>query len=72
MDFVAIPFEADTPFGPYKDTLYFPSNEAPTAAEIEQIKQTRVDNWIAVITAPIIEMPVQVIEEPIAGNGSDG
>lgn len=72
MDFVAIPFEADTPFGPYKDTLYFPANEVPAAAEIEQIKQTRVDNWIAIVTALSAETVDPPAEEPIAGNGSDG
>ena len=72
MDFVAIPFEADTQFGPYKDTLYFPSNALPPATEIEQIKQTRVDNWIAVISALASETADPPAEEPIAGNGSDG
>lgn len=72
MEFVAIPFEADTPFGPYKDTLYFPSNEVPSAVEIEQIKQTRVDKWIAVISALASETVNPPADEPIAGNGSDG
>lgn len=72
MEFLKIPFEVETPYGPYRDTLYFIEGEIPSDEEIEQIKLDRVDNWIAVITAPIMEMPGQVIEEPIAGNGSDG
>lgn len=43
MEYVAIPFEADTPFGLYKDTLWFPADQVPSAEEIERLKQERID-----------------------------
>jgi hypothetical protein len=37
--------------------------ESFTPDEIAAMKQTRYDNWIAIITAPPIEMPVE--EAPV-------
>lgn len=45
-------FEVDTPHGKYCDALYFEADAAPDEATIEALKQQRVDNWIAIITAP--------------------
>lgn len=58
-----IDFEVQTEHGMYRDALYFTDEEyaALTEDDIEQLKQTRVDNWIAVITAP----PVEVVEEEV-------
>lgn len=52
---VQIIFEAQTPHGVYRDALYFQEGEVPPEAEIERLKQERVDNWVAVITAPPAE-----------------
>lgn len=56
MEYVAIPFEADTPFGIYKDTLWFPADQVPSEEEIERLKQERVDRANAV-SAGVEEMP---------------
>lgn len=64
MDTVQINFEAQTPYGPYRDTLYFQEGEVPPEAEIERLKQERVDNWIAVITAPPVEeLPAEEVPQ---------
>jgi hypothetical protein len=48
-----IVFEFDTPHGKFCDALYFGDDEAiPSDAEIEVMKQERLDNWIALVTAP--------------------
>lgn len=57
-----IDFEFDTPHGMFRDALHLPDDHTFTDAEIQAMKQQRVDNWIAVVTAPPIE---EVIEEVI-------
>jgi len=47
-----IVFESETPYGKFCDALYFEDDAVPDEATIEALKQERVDNWIAVITAP--------------------
>lgn len=47
-----IDFEFETPHGKFADALYFEDDAVPDEAIIEAVKQQRVDNWIAVITAP--------------------
>jgi hypothetical protein len=49
---VKIDFEVETTHGKFADALYFEANAVPDDATIEALKQERVDNWIAVITAP--------------------
>ncbi len=52
---VQIIFEVLTAHGKYCDALYFQEGEVPSEAEIERLKQERIDNWIAVIAAPPTE-----------------
>jgi hypothetical protein len=47
-----IDFFFDTPHGKFADALHLPDDHTLTDAEIEAIKQQRLDNWIAVVTAP--------------------
>ena len=47
-----IDFEFETPHGKFCDALYFEEGAVPDDATIEAMKQGRVDNWIAVVTAP--------------------
>ena len=55
-----IDFEFTTAHGMYRDALQLPDDHAFTDAEIQAMKQQRVDNWIAVVTAPPVE---EVTEE---------
>ena len=45
-------FESETPHGKFCDALYFEDDAVPDDATIEAIKQQRLDNWIAAVTAP--------------------
>ena len=54
-----IDFEFDTPHGVFRDALHLADDHTFTDDEIQAMKQQRVDNWIAVVTAP----PVEVVEE---------
>lgn len=54
-----IEFEFDTPHGLFRDALHLPDDHALSDADIQLMKEARVDNWIAVVTAP----PVEVIAE---------
>jgi hypothetical protein len=55
-----IDFEFDTKHGVFRDALHLPDNHAFTEAEIETMKQQRVDNWIAVVEAPPAPAPETV------------
>jgi hypothetical protein len=69
-----IDFTFDTEYGSFSDALVFPDNHTFTDSEIEVIKQERLSDWIAIITAPpskemlveehlIIETPIEDIVE---------
>jgi hypothetical protein len=50
-----IDFEFDTPHGVFRDALHLADDHTFTDEEIQAMKQQRVDNWIAVVTAPPVE-----------------
>ena len=50
-----IDFEFTTAHGLFRDALHLPDDHAFTDDEIQAMKQQRVDNWIAVVTAPSVE-----------------
>jgi hypothetical protein len=54
-----IVFEFETQYGKFCDALHFEDDAIPSDAEIEAMKQQRVDNWIAIITAPPIDVSVE-------------
>lgn len=69
-----INFTFDTKYGYFSDALVLPDNHTFTDSEIEVIKQERLSDWIAIITAPpseemlveeqlIIETPIEDIVE---------
>ena len=47
-----IDFSFDTEHGKFADALHLPDDHGLTDVEIENMKQQRLANWIAVITAP--------------------
>lgn len=47
-----IDFEFQTDFGVFRDALHLEDDHAFTEAEIEAMKQARVDNWVALVSAP--------------------
>jgi hypothetical protein len=51
-----IDFEFDTPHGVFRDALTLPDDHTFTDADIQLMKETRVDNWVAVVTAPTVEV----------------
>lgn len=50
-----IDFEFDTPHGIFRDALHLPDDHTMTNQEIEAIKQQRVNDWIAIVNAPVVE-----------------
>ena len=44
-------------YGVFRDALHLSENHTFTDEEIQTMKQQRVDNWIAAITAPVEEVP---------------
>lgn len=47
-----IDFEFQTGYGLFRDALHLPDDHGLTDAQIEVMKQERLDNWIAIVTAP--------------------
>jgi hypothetical protein len=54
---IKIDFEFDTPHGIFRDALHLPDDHTMSESEIQAMKQQRVDNWIAIVTAPPVETP---------------
>ena len=50
-----IDFEFDTEYGVFRDALHLPEDHGLSTEQIEAMKQERVDNWIAVVSAPPAE-----------------
>ena len=50
-----IDFDFTTAHGVFRDALHLPDDHTLTDDEIQAMKQQRVDNWIAVVTAPPVE-----------------
>jgi hypothetical protein len=45
-------FSFDTQHGKFSDAIHLPEDHTFTDAEIDAMKQQRLDNWLAVVTAP--------------------
>ena len=56
---VSIVFEFDTQYGTFRDALVLPDDHGLSDAELDAMKQQRLDNWIAVITAPPVDTPTE-------------
>jgi hypothetical protein len=52
-----IDFEITTKYGVYRDALHLPDDHSFTQSEIDDMKQERVNNWIAIVEAPPAEEP---------------
>ena len=47
-----IDFEFTTPYGVFRDALYLDDEHQLTEAEINTLKQERLDNWLQAIENP--------------------
>jgi hypothetical protein len=45
-----IDFGFNTQYGVFRDALHLPDDQTLTDAEIEAMKQQRLDNWLAIVT----------------------
>lgn len=54
---IKIDFEFETPHGVFRDALHLPDDHGMTDEQIDAMKTQRVDNWIAIVTAPSVELP---------------
>lgn len=54
---VVIEFEFDSQYGVFRDALHLPDDHGLSDAELDALKQQRLDNWIAFITNPPAEEP---------------
>jgi len=54
---IKIDFEFETQYGRFADALHLPDDHNLSGAEIAAMKQQRLDNWIAAVTAPPPDEP---------------
>lgn len=54
---IKIDFSFDTKFGKFADALHLPDDHTMSDAEIEAMKQQRLNNWLAIVDAPPAEEP---------------
>lgn len=52
-----IDFEFQTQYGKFADALWFADDQVPDETTIEAMKQQRLNNWIAAVTAPPPDEP---------------
>lgn len=57
-----IDFFFDTQYGKFCDALHLPDDHTLSEAEIEAMKQQRLDNWIAVVS--YVPTEEEVVQEP--------
>ena len=48
-----IDFEFETQFGMFRDALHLSDNHTFTDEELAAMKQQRLDNWLAIVNAPV-------------------
>jgi hypothetical protein len=51
----------------YRDALWLPEDHTYTDADLETMKQQRFDRWIAVVTAPPVDLPPDPAAVPAEG-----
>lgn len=52
MQMQQIIFEFTTQYGVFRDALYLPVDHTFTDEEINEMKQQRLDNWLAIVNPP--------------------
>jgi hypothetical protein len=55
---IKIDFQFDTQHGKFSDALHLPEDHGLSDAQIEALKQERLDNWLAILNTP---------QEPVDG-----
>lgn len=55
---VVVDFSFETQYGKFADALHLPDDHGMTDAEIEAMKQQRLDNWLAIV-GPQVDAPPQ-------------
>ena len=62
----SINFSFETEFGVFSDAIVLSDEEMATITQeqVDAIKQTRLDNWLAIVNSPAVEeAPTDVVEE---------
>lgn len=60
-----IDFEFTTQYGVFRDAIYLQDDHNLTEQQIQELKQQRLDNWIAILEAPPVEVVEQVVAIPV-------
>lgn len=59
---VTIDFQFDTPYGTFSDALVLPDDHGLSDAELEAMKQQRLDNWITFVLNPPVDTSDTITE----------
>lgn len=55
---IKIEYSYTSEYGVFNDAIILPEDQSFTDAEIEALKQARIDAWLAALNQPPIEEPV--------------
>lgn len=61
-DLIKIEFRVEKDGLAFADAIHLPGDHGLSDEEIEAMKQARFDAWYALVTAPVEEPPVEVLE----------
>lgn len=61
---IKIDFEFNTPHGIFRDAIHLPDDHGLSVEELQALQQQRLDNWIAIVTAPAPEVSEQLPATP--------
>ena len=59
---VVIEFEFTTVYGVFRDAIHLADNHDLTEQEILLLQQERLDNWVALVSAPETDPPPDIPE----------
>ena len=54
---ITVEFEFETEYGTFRDAILYPDDVYYTEEELDMMKQERLNNWLAIVSAPIPEAP---------------
>ena len=54
-----IDFEFDTPYGKFADAIWIDDDAIPSDAEIEAVKQQRLNDWLDIFKYPVMDLLVE-------------
>jgi hypothetical protein len=63
---IKIDFSFETPYGKFADALHLFEDHTFSDEEIQAMKQQRLDNWLAIVNPPPVDVTVDTPVDDVA------